>query len=425
MQCSPLALALARKHVSDYTGQRADGVRTSLQGKILHWERLERLVVIIIDQSSSMDHILDAVRRSVGGMTKAGFGYGTDVHFITFDHRVGDSSSLEDLPASHGTTRIMPAFMRMRSLIQKHGTPKSLDVVFVSDGEDDKKKDAFVELALMPAPLCPSRLFPVGVGRGFPSTLVFDTLMPVFGTLNDPTMAAVLPLETAEESDYIFEILGDELRTTAPRTPPTLEELRPGLSLDALYSRSFWAYNACMNRVFVGRKAAVASAKPGELNQATVEALGECLAIQRRVASLVLETMRAAKRGRVVASVTCRATPHGVLEAVHQFIQRIKGCMDRVSYDSLLHGMSDDDKRNVAGLAGRLAPFPPVYMHVRAPVGAYAQPDASDSSRFVLWGARGPASASASARRGARVYRRGGAGPTACAGVVGAGAGPV
>jgi hypothetical protein len=92
-----------------------------------------------------------------------------------------------------------------------------------------------------------------------------------------------------------------------------------------------------------------------------MDATWRCLLILRRVAALAAGMVRGSKRagagGRV--EVRCKLTAHAVLEAVHTFMGKIKDCRDRTEFDSLVDRMDDDDKRNFAGLGGRLAgPYP-------------------------------------------------------------------
>jgi hypothetical protein len=142
----------------------------------------------------------------------------TAYHFVSFAAYAMDAASPDGLTHVQGGTSIVPAFKLVRELLGKRGTPKQVDIVFISDGEDENMQACQSELDRMPPLSCHCRLFCVGVKAQFPTNLVSDFLYAKFGWGSDLSAPAVIPLEGPSETQSVFRLLAGYLRE--PKGPP-------------------------------------------------------------------------------------------------------------------------------------------------------------------------------------------------------------
>ena len=325
----------------------------------LHWTKVDRLVVVILDQSTSMHNMIGEIRSALHQVvSRDGFGAHVRRHFITFTTVAADAPELSQLPNTGGGTTISSAFVRLTELLARHGTPKHLDIVFVSDGEDER---CFEEVSALPAPRAESRIFCVGVGPGFPSNFAFRVLVRKYGRGNHLTTPSVIPLETAAEALSAFEALGREVRRVVPAPAPRLADIGPPMSFEELEEAARSAFTACVNSVFVCLGGP--DAETGKAERLTVTR--EALAIMQRLRLIGVATVQLDKRaGRprvlVISRASgCLATPRSAMEAIEQLTGKLKAVLDQVEREAIL---SQDEKRNLVGFAVRLgAPPPRIY----------------------------------------------------------------
>ena len=247
------------------------------------WADAERCLVIVLDQSGSMGDVIEDIRQGCLALERCA-GPQTCVHYIVFDETASAGPSLQAMPFKGGGTSIRSAFRELHALLFTQGTPKKLDVVFVSDGEDHQMEQCKRALAQMKPPGCPSRLFSVGVRADFPTTLVTDLLYPVFGRDSDPSAPAVLPLESGEEAEWVFQQLGSYVNDASAGAPPSVEDFTEDSSMDELCTGAQRAYNACMHGCLFSR------------TSSDLAALTRCEEILARIARLSLDAVVADKR---------------------------------------------------------------------------------------------------------------------------------
>lgn len=201
----------------------------------LPWSDADRVVAIVLDQSGSMSDLILDVRRECEALAKT-VGPRDVVQYIVFDDVAHAGVCLADLPSRAGSTNIFSGFKKLHCLLKSCGTPRRLDVVFISDGEDQDMDQCKRDLDGLPAPRCPSRLFSVGVRSLFPTGLVTDHLYPKFGRQSDVSTPPVLPLESGAEAPWVFEQLGLFLNDAEPRPPPGLEDFTVDTPVEALHA---------------------------------------------------------------------------------------------------------------------------------------------------------------------------------------------
>jgi hypothetical protein len=314
------------------------------------WTGLARLVVPVIDQSPSMACMIGMVRTECASLGEALRAKGVAVHFIVFDDHATDGEALEALvPRGHGT-RIALAFGLLARLLRANGAPGQLDVVFVSDGEDTHVGECTADLAAMERAPCPCRLFSVGVGRGFPTSLVTDHLYPLFGRESDPATPPVIPMECADDARGVFAQLRTLLSTPREPPPPGLEDFGEDTLPPALLDGARRVYNACMHACLFRRDAPEA------------DALAACAGVLSGIEALCLRAVRGA-RARPAVKRTLPSqllaldepSADDALHAVQALRLQVRDCAQRVERDVLLSALDNDAKRNIAGFAGRWA----------------------------------------------------------------------
>ena len=312
------------------------------------WSDLERLVAVVVDHSASMGLVIDGVRAGCASLGRALREQGIAVHFIIFDDVAQDGASLEELAARGRGTRISLAFELLQRLLAANGTPKQLDVVFVSDGED-VQMDACVRcIDGMPMPACRCRLFSVGVGYRFPTTLVTDHLYPVFGRDSDVVTPPVIPMENRDDAPGVFAQLQSLLSTARQGPLPCLEDFVSGMDPARLLLGAHQAYNACVHGCLFKRSVP----EP--------EALEACAAILARIEALCMDAVRVRREApqakRALASQLLaldKPSAADALGTVQALCRQVKECVNRARRNVLLSSLDNDTKRNIAGFAGR------------------------------------------------------------------------
>ena len=313
------------------------------------WTALERLVVPVIDHSGSMAGVIGGVRRECSRFGDALRAQGVAVHFIIFDDLPSDGGTLERLIPRGNGTRIALAFKLLLHLLRTNGTPGQLDVVFVSDGEDMHMPLCETTVAAMEPPACRCRLFSVGVGRSFPTTLVTDHLYPKFGRESDVATPPVIPMETPDDTAAVFAQLQSLLATAQQGPPPRLEDFASGMQPADLLSGAHGAYNACMHSCLFRKDAPERGA------------LTACAEILVRIEALCVEAVRAKrvmpreKRSLPSQLLLALGEPSAAdaLRTIQALRQQVKECTNKADRHILLSTLDNDAKRNIAGFAGR------------------------------------------------------------------------
>jgi hypothetical protein len=321
----------------------------------LPWGGMDRLTVFVIDQSGSMRAVNESVRAGAKAAGAACAAAGMPVHYVVFDDSAGDGASLDGLPSHHGGTDIACAFHHLNALLLRHGTPKQLNVVFVSDGEDSRAAERMAAFA----PLGPeTRFLTVGVKEDFPFNLVFQILLPVFGRGNNKTMPPVFPLDVSDDAAWIFEEVVKEIFREGDGAPPSMEPFRGQAepSLDLINKEAIKAYNVCMQAVFVGM--VDGEQTPAQLAD-KYDALDACARFMGEAMLVVRDRARHCKFVGVRAEVRSKQTITQILLALVRFNDRVKKIRENLQLNII---MDQNFKRTTAGLAGRLVCPPVVYM---------------------------------------------------------------
>ena len=226
--------------------------------------------------------------------------------------------------------------------------PPQLDVVFISDGEDTDMDECKQELGRMKPPQCPSRLFSVGVRSGFPTTLVTDLLYPTFGQDSDASTPAVLPLEDAEEAEWVFEQLRAYVNDASPPPPPSVTDFTEESTMEELSIGAKRAYNACMFGCLFRK------------SSSDMVALRDCESILTHIAGLSLAALMSSKRAPTRPGLPSRlmvlygdTTPLDALTLARKLRAQVRQCLERAHKDILLSMLDNDTKRQIAGFASR------------------------------------------------------------------------
>jgi hypothetical protein len=191
------------------------------------WERLDRLVMVVRDQSGSMDQFNLSIHQACQDLENAIWPPRTACHFVAFAAFAEHSAFIDDLRNVSGGTSICSAFKLVRQLLGERGTPRQVDVVFISDGEDSASKP---EIDKMPPLACHCRLFCVGVKAEFPTNLVSDHLYTKFGWGSDDSVPPVIPLEIPSETQSVFRQLAGYLGEAKARPAPKEEDITDAMS---------------------------------------------------------------------------------------------------------------------------------------------------------------------------------------------------
>lgn len=191
------------------------------------WERLDRVVIVVRDQSGSMDLFNHSIHQACQDMEKTIWPPLTACHFVAFSAFAEHSAFIEDLRNVGGGTSIASAFKLVLHLLGTKGTPAQVDVVFISDGEDSASKSLLDIMTPLP---CHCRLFCVGVKAEFPTNLVSDHLYAKFGWGSDPSAPPVIPLESPSETQGVFRQLAGYLAEAKARPAPKEEDITEAMS---------------------------------------------------------------------------------------------------------------------------------------------------------------------------------------------------
>jgi hypothetical protein len=327
----------------------------------LKWTDKHRVVIVVIDYSDSMRSFSNSIYDGCAALKKKNPCADTAYHFIGFSNDIRESSDIYALHGMHGSTCIAPAFKTIHKLLFKHGIPDQIDVLFISDGQDDNMRTCVESLSRLKELPCKSRLFCVGVRAGFPTALVTEDLYPKFGKDSDPSAPPVIPLESTDEVDWVFEQLADLLSTDKAPPPPKLEDFTEASTPEELCQGSKRAYNACMHGCLFGKRIA------------EMQALKECSRILERIYGVAALQVRAAKlsggtltrRLQVLPSMlfaregearaAAMMSPSMAAKTAMELRAKVQECINHVERNTFLAQLDNDTKRRIAGFAGRFA----------------------------------------------------------------------
>ena len=326
------------------------------------WTDKHRVVFVVIDYSDSMRCFTNAIYDACADLKKKNPCANALYHFIGFSHVVRESADISALRGMQGSTCIAPAFKTIHKLLFKHGVPRQVDVLFISDGQDDNMRLCVGTLSRLQNMPCRSRLFCVGVRAGFPTSLVTEDLYPKFGRSSDASTPPVIPLESIEEVDWVFEQLADFLSTDRAPPPPTLEDFTDASTPQELYQGAKRAYNACMHDCLFGKRVS------------EIQALTDCLRILQCIFDLALRLVRAAKlsggslsmrlqvlpsmlfdREREARATAAVVSPSQAATTALELKGKVVECINNVERSKFLAQLDNDTKRRIAGFAGRFA----------------------------------------------------------------------
>ena len=200
----------------------------------MRWDTHGRVVIVVRDQSGSMDYYNPSIHQGCRDMEETMGGLGIPVHFVAFAGYAEESSFIDNLKHVTGATKIAPAFKLVKDLLAARGTPKQLDVVFISDGEDMDMPGCKLDLEAMEPLTCRCRLFCVGVTAGFPTNLVTDHLYARSGWGSDRSTPPVIPLETPSETQSVFKQLEGYLAEPKARPTPSAEDITESMPASEL-----------------------------------------------------------------------------------------------------------------------------------------------------------------------------------------------
>ncbi len=175
-----------------------------------------------------------SIHKACQDMEKATLHPNTAYHFVAFASNAAESAHINDLRHVGGGTDIVSAFRLVRKLLGTKGIPKQVDVVFISDGEDQNMVNCKAELDRMTSLSCHCRLFCVGVKAGFPTNLVSDHIYAKFGWGSDPSAPPVIPLESPSETQSAFIQLAGYLGEPKARPVPKADDITEVLSASEL-----------------------------------------------------------------------------------------------------------------------------------------------------------------------------------------------
>jgi hypothetical protein len=166
-------------------------------------------------------------------------------HCIHFSCKPYDCGTRAQLPRSPiGNTNISAAFQRMREQMEEASKAGATEmaIVFVSDGDDSDARRNLRNLAALAPPPVPCCLFCVGVGGAFPTTLVVNTLRPLFHTVGTSAWPAVVSLFTPADASGVFQ----DVEALLFRRPPPVEAVGPSTPLPDLVAFIQQRYNRAM-----------------------------------------------------------------------------------------------------------------------------------------------------------------------------------
>jgi hypothetical protein len=123
------------------------------------WNELPRVVIVVRDQSGSMDQFNPSIHQGCRDMETLLDGLATPIHFVSFAAYAAESSSIDNLRHVNGGTSIAPAFKLVKEILAARGTPKQVDLVFISDGEDMDMPACKLGLDAMEPLTCHCRLW--------------------------------------------------------------------------------------------------------------------------------------------------------------------------------------------------------------------------------------------------------------------------
>jgi hypothetical protein len=328
---------------------------------IRNWEGKCRVVIVVIDYSNSMKHFTDSIYDACVSLKNKTQSADILFHFIGFSNSIRESPDISALKYMGGSTCIAPAFQTVHRLLQIHGCPKQVDLLFISDGQDDNMRVCVETLSGMKPMPCRSRLFCVGVLSGFPTSLVTEDLYPKFGMDSDESAPPVIPLESIEEVDWVFEQLAGLLSTSSAPPPPKFEDFTEASTPQELCQGAKRAYNACMHGCLFGKRVA------------ELQALKECSRILGRIYGLGVLLVRAAKlsgrsvdrRLQVLPSMLfarerqerddAAVSPNVAVKTAMELKAEVVECINHVERNAFLAQLDNDTKRRIAGFAGRFA----------------------------------------------------------------------
>lgn len=152
-------------------------------------------VILVLDFSGSMHYHLDSLKRAVHDVIKRNSGFKfTCIAFNLVAKIVPDVLSIRFEEHEYRNTDILRAMSLTTFECEKHSEDEII-IIFVSDGADNCNRDISSKIKQFCHPLNEKMyLFTVAVGADFPTSLVAETLHPVFhkGPLGMPLVFPVV-----------------------------------------------------------------------------------------------------------------------------------------------------------------------------------------------------------------------------------------
>lgn len=198
------------------------------------WGEREHVTVFVVDQSASMGNFTELVRDACRRMKTSLQRSEIFTYFIAFSNEVDHGENLDFLRHINGGTSISAAFDLLAQLVAANRRLQSIDVVFVSDGEDNDRTKCNELLKRMHVRDLVTRLFCVGIFKSFPSELVMNYLYPVWGKNTDKCLSPIVPLDRYEDTAGVFEQIEICLRTVDAVPVPVDSDFDPSRDCESL-----------------------------------------------------------------------------------------------------------------------------------------------------------------------------------------------
>ena len=312
----------------------------------------------ILDESGSMQQFTSQTRVCVDNIIKGNTDPNVTFTVIAFSTRLQVVNDVAKLGGAElQGTNIFPAFEKVHHLVNesiyRKKPPAKVVTIFVSDGDDTFTEKNMLQVklkALGPLPF-PSQLFTIGVGQGFPTTLVVDVLRPLYHKGSDAT-PAVLPVITPDEIPWTFEqmkLLAFEEIYGSVVVPESIDETTSNRDL-MRYTQVM--YNKCVNQC------AMSGRKPNE----NYTLMFDTKTAINRVSEIAKTRHNEEKGGQfkpLLSAIIERKvnSPKACLTAALNAITRLNKMLDDANRGRLLSDLPDEAKKELLGrqyVEGRL-----------------------------------------------------------------------
>ena len=328
-----------------------------------------KFILVIRDQSGSMHGYkknLDLACLNL--QTKYGSSSAFGLHFIAFADlgNLGDSPRIMDLEHISGSTSIAQAFKRaieIVGILVSRNSFREIVVVFISDGEDNKKDECELELqqlqGMMP---CKSKLFCVGC-HGFPTGFVAGTPFKIFGTGNDECEAPVIACPTPDDVPYVFAELEKLIES---------DEKIQLINFQAIYHASpselvraaQCSYNRAVNRSMYFKLDTESRAffESKRYLASVMSALVAHVKSSKRADSDVVLSRNVSSFSKMNSTELAAS-----VEIVRRLYKQASDCLDMAERGEMISQLDDESKLQISGLAGRLGVLTNVVLKYHTP----------------------------------------------------------